>query len=206
MSEKPAQVLFQTGWRFSAKAVAPSIAPPLANASLASSFVRCQPAASSSSAASAPADGRGAPRSGSWPRSARPARGRCRPPRRGARPGSPGRAARAVGIDRVARHRELERDRERQALRQPDQSRRRPPSAPAALGDPEARCRPRRRGRTRTISQPPARAGPFTAAISGFGKSRVTMPAKLPLTAMSSARPCATPSGLRPPRRPRRRR
>ena len=48
----PAQVLFQTGWRFSAKAVAPSIASPLAKASLASSFVRCQPAASSSSAAS----------------------------------------------------------------------------------------------------------------------------------------------------------
>ena len=44
-----------------------------------------------------------------------------------------------------------------------------------------------------TISNPPASAGPFTAAMIGFGKSRVTMPAKPPLPrAMSLARPCAT--------------
>ncbi|GIU89980.1 MAG: hypothetical protein KatS3mg010_1079 [Acidimicrobiia bacterium] len=44
-----------------------------------------------------------------------------------------------------------------------------------------------------TISKPPASAGPFTAAIRGFGKSRVTIPANPPFTfAISFARPDAT--------------
>ena len=41
-----------------------------------------------------------------------------------------------------------------------------------------------------TISKPPASAGPLTAAISGFGKSRVATPANPPLPrAMSMPRP-----------------
>jgi hypothetical protein len=44
-----------------------------------------------------------------------------------------------------------------------------------------------------TISKPPASAGPLTAAMIGFGKSRLTTPANPPLPrAMSMPRPCAT--------------
>ena len=117
-------MLFQTGGRFSAKAVAPSIASPLAN-DLDSRARSCAASRRPRRARRPPA--RAARDSAHRDRaSSRRCARRARAPRR--RPRRPGTTRftrpsceRAVGVDRVAGHRELERDRERHALREPDQ-------------------------------------------------------------------------------------
>ncbi len=71
-------------------------------------------------------------------------------------------------------------------------SRNRPPAAAARLrftsgipkvADPDATTR----SQARTISVPPARAGPSTAARIGFTRSRVTIPPKPPRLVWSAA-------------------
>ena len=73
------------------------------------------------------------------------------------------------------------------------------PRRPSARASPRG-CRTARcsaattRSHDSTISKPPASAGPFTAAMIGFGKSRFTMPREAALAArdVGCARPCAT--------------
>ena len=187
-------MLRQTGGRFSAKAVAPSIASPLSKTGIISSIVRAQPSASVSSAGLAHESAGVAHRDGGVLADALGERDRLVDDRgRRARPGSRARVAARVAR-RSGRRSSRARARSRAGRASAAGSGRRP--RPSARASPRG-CRSARvsaattRSHDSTISKPPASAGPLTAAMIGLGKSRVTMPAKPPLPrAMSFASPC----------------
>ena len=91
------------------------------------------------------------------------------------------RAAARVGVDRVARHGQLERDGRGQSLGQPDEAAGPGDEAPLGLGDAEHGVV----GGHHQIAgehdlEPPASAEPLTAAMTGLGKSRWVIPPKPP--------------------------
>ena len=165
------------GLRFSAKAVAPSTASPVCE-DVAAQLVGALPGLGlgqlDGASRRAAARARTAMGEFSPMRSASATRLVDAPDRAGTTRLTRPSVQRALRVDRVAGHRELERD--RRAARG-SASRIRPPAAAISprctSGMPNsAVSAATTRSHESTISKPPASAGPFTAAMIGFGKSR----------------------------------